>query len=280
MRILPLLILVFATALNAGEAVPLGHPDFYPSPQRPLGWRGDGTGAWPGANVVTSWDAASGKNVAWKVNTPGAGLCQPLVIGEKVVITADPHLLCCYSVHDGKLLWQTAIDHTLCMNEADRKAAREEQAFWDGKWRKYIEWRDAIKKLEEGILKIAGVGASPDPKKDKTAFEKWQKSRADAIGALYYTVSSFSDSPRLVEPGDPGYAAALTLVKDNAASGFATPCPGSFDFAVPSWVFSFSKGVCDPHTGVDEKENRPMRLPWPSDPPKSLCVRSSTAPAV
>ena len=35
------------SAAMAGEtgpsSIPLGHPDFYPSPDRPLGWRGDGT---------------------------------------------------------------------------------------------------------------------------------------------------------------------------------------------------------------------------------------------
>ena len=37
--------------------VPLGHKDFYPSPQRPVGFRGDGNGCFPGATPVAEfWD--------------------------------------------------------------------------------------------------------------------------------------------------------------------------------------------------------------------------------
>ena len=33
----------------------LGSPDFYPSPARPLGWRGDWTGRFPGATPPMDW---------------------------------------------------------------------------------------------------------------------------------------------------------------------------------------------------------------------------------
>ena len=37
--------------------VPLGHKDFYPSPQRPVGFRGGGNGCFPGATPVAEfWD--------------------------------------------------------------------------------------------------------------------------------------------------------------------------------------------------------------------------------
>jgi outer membrane protein assembly factor BamB len=114
--------------------VPLGHPDFYPSHERPIGWRGDRTGAFPGATGSDMWDAVTpstgagqaGENIAWKVNTPGAGYSQPIVAGEKVFVTCDPNLLVCYSVHDGKELWRTAIDHTSAMDPETREKARAE----------------------------------------------------------------------------------------------------------------------------------------------------------
>ncbi len=34
---------------------PLGSPEFKPSPERPVGWRGDGTGRFPGATPPTTW---------------------------------------------------------------------------------------------------------------------------------------------------------------------------------------------------------------------------------
>jgi outer membrane protein assembly factor BamB len=50
-------------ALAAGRAAApaarggplLGSPDFYPSPERPIGWRADGTGRFPAANPPAQW---------------------------------------------------------------------------------------------------------------------------------------------------------------------------------------------------------------------------------
>src|SRR4051812_38958448 len=36
-------------SLLAAPVVPLGSPAFQPAPERPVGWRGDGTGRYPGA---------------------------------------------------------------------------------------------------------------------------------------------------------------------------------------------------------------------------------------
>jgi hypothetical protein len=43
-----------AVTIQAAD-VPLGHKDFYPTAQRPIGFRGDGNGAFPGATPVTEW---------------------------------------------------------------------------------------------------------------------------------------------------------------------------------------------------------------------------------
>jgi outer membrane protein assembly factor BamB len=137
---------------SESSSVPLGHPDFYPSHERPIGWRGDGSGAWPGAKCVTSWDAETGQNIAWKAPMPGAGFAQPIVAGEKVFTTADPNLLVCLDVHTGKILWQTAIDHTQAMPPEMAAKAREEIAFFDANWLEYHQWRLDIEKLT-GLLK-------------------------------------------------------------------------------------------------------------------------------
>ena len=84
--------------------VPLGHRDFYPSSERPVGLRGDGSGAWPGATPVTEWNASNGKNIAWKTAMPGPSFSQPIVVGDKVFTLADPNWLICLSAVDGKIL--------------------------------------------------------------------------------------------------------------------------------------------------------------------------------
>ena len=62
--LLPVAIAAFANDL------PLGHRDFYPSPERPVGFHGDGSRRFPGAESVTSW--GPGKNICWSVALPGA----------------------------------------------------------------------------------------------------------------------------------------------------------------------------------------------------------------
>ena len=46
---------VRAVAATAQGEPLLGSPDFYPSPERPIGWRADGTGRFPAANPPTQW---------------------------------------------------------------------------------------------------------------------------------------------------------------------------------------------------------------------------------
>jgi hypothetical protein len=62
MRRTVLLLALFAastwTTIASGQAPsggPLGSPDFSPSSRQPVGWRGDGSGRFPGATPPTSW---------------------------------------------------------------------------------------------------------------------------------------------------------------------------------------------------------------------------------
>jgi outer membrane protein assembly factor BamB len=76
-----------------------------------LQFRGsDTTGVAAGAAPPASWSAE--KNIAWTADLPGRGLSGPIVIGDRVVITASSgfqqdrlHVLC-LSVKSGKLLWE------------------------------------------------------------------------------------------------------------------------------------------------------------------------------
>jgi hypothetical protein len=55
---------------------------------------GDGNGAFPGATCVEDWDTVTGRNVAWRVNPPGAGFSQPIVAAVNLdgTIALDTHL--------------------------------------------------------------------------------------------------------------------------------------------------------------------------------------------
>lgn len=137
---------VVATVIGTGWSVrltgqvPLGHRDFYPSAERPVGWRGDGSGAFPGAAPVTTWrdgetelvemdvenwgDAggnargtfkrrkvavfknANSVNIVWKTEMPSYANSSPIVVGDRVFTTAEPNWLVCVDAHTGKIIWQ------------------------------------------------------------------------------------------------------------------------------------------------------------------------------
>ncbi len=62
-------------ALAADKEAQLGSPDFSPSPERPVGWRGDGSGRYPAANPPVSWGsvATSVKGLRSQATKPKEG---------------------------------------------------------------------------------------------------------------------------------------------------------------------------------------------------------------
>jgi outer membrane protein assembly factor BamB len=111
--------------------LPLGHSDFLPTPQRPVGWRGDGSGCFPGATPPTQWDS-TGKGVLWRATMPHQTMSSPIVVcnpasgGAKVITLADPHTILAYDADTGKRLWYNARDtfDLLCKDAGEAKAMR------------------------------------------------------------------------------------------------------------------------------------------------------------
>lgn len=131
-----LLITLWAAACTVGQSadVPLGHKDFYPSDERPVGYRGDGRGWFPGATIVSEWwdgtptqkdlpaevlkgakkarttkywdlDEAAPKNIVWKTQMPSWANTQPLVVGDRVFTLNEFWSLSCVDANSGKILW-------------------------------------------------------------------------------------------------------------------------------------------------------------------------------
>jgi len=93
--------LVIAGPLSAAAS---GSWNFLPSPQTPVGFQGDGTGTFPGATPVATWDPATGANIIWKTAMPGTSHASPIVVGDQVYLS---------SVGDGDKLIAMAINATL-----------------------------------------------------------------------------------------------------------------------------------------------------------------------
>lgn len=155
------IFLAMVAYASAAEPPPLGHKDFYPSPQHPVGFRGDGNGCFPGATPVAEfWDGTSAqvdrplmaesfgktldlkgkttakvwdvtdeksKNIVWKMRLPGWSLADPVVVGDRVFLVGEPDWLTCVEAHSGKVLWQTRVLPLLCDGKTPEAAARLQQ---------------------------------------------------------------------------------------------------------------------------------------------------------
>ena len=97
-----LTLLVSLTVLY-GADLPLGHMDFVPTPERPVGWRGDGTGQYPGATPPLEWSET--KNIAWKTPLPSWIFSTPVPACGKVFTCAEPATLLCLDAKTGAVLW-------------------------------------------------------------------------------------------------------------------------------------------------------------------------------
>jgi len=82
-----------------------------------VGYRGDGTGVFPGANPPLDWDESTGRNIVWRVPLPNWGHSSPVAVGDRVLVTCEPGygsdwpVLVCLAAADGRVLWQREVNH-------------------------------------------------------------------------------------------------------------------------------------------------------------------------
>ena len=125
------LITVLALVGFAGSATWAAEPgskDYRPTPEHPVGYRGDGSGYYPGAHPVTTWDVATGKNIVWKTELPTWSHAHPVIVGDKVYALGEPHFVYCLDAATGKILWQDTLDHIDLMDEKTKAEARKVEA--------------------------------------------------------------------------------------------------------------------------------------------------------
>src|SRR6185295_4549005 len=74
-----------ADATHWNEKAPYGAADFMPSVDRPIGFRGDGSGHYPGATPPTTWtrnEKGEKKNILWETKLPCYSWATPVVVGD------------------------------------------------------------------------------------------------------------------------------------------------------------------------------------------------------
>jgi outer membrane protein assembly factor BamB len=126
-----LLFTVISTTIAAVPKVdasaPLGSPKFVPSPERPVGWRGDGSGRYPGATPPTSWERTTNgngyatKGIVWMSALPNLSAATPIIVGDKIFLTSEVSDLVCLDKQTGKVLWIRSNPEFEGLSDEDRK---------------------------------------------------------------------------------------------------------------------------------------------------------------
>ena len=127
------LLLLSASTVTAWSAeaaqAPLGSPGFRPTLQHSFGWRGDGSGRFPGATPVTEWSAT--QNVRW-ATVVGRSFSSPIVTDKLVFVTSEPDLLTCLDRADGRVRWKVQVKPADLTDETSRTAAKKYETPPDG----------------------------------------------------------------------------------------------------------------------------------------------------
>ncbi len=186
-----LVLILGFPSIFAGESL-LGHKDFYPSPDHPVGYRGDGSAAFPGATPVAGWAERTGLgyvqtdqggkwtwqsetpvNIVWKTpiprpDIPYRGVCPvqfegqssagPVIIGDLVVTTADPYFLYVYDMNTGKERWRADCSHFEAMPAENKVEALSLLA--QDPWKLWLEAFKSKDKAAGGTFDSSDVPAA------------------------------------------------------------------------------------------------------------------------
>jgi outer membrane protein assembly factor BamB len=193
-------------AMPPGEVVPLGHARFMPSPAHPVGWRGDGSGTFPGATPparfsdgtrwemvketdakqpdqkrsVRHWSCEAGKseNIRWRTGLPNWSNSSPIVVGGKVFVMSEPveyaPVLLCLDADSGTILWQRTVDHLDAIPVADQERAKRQ---WAGCWN--LARTGACLWSQYGAV-VSAARSRPADAQAQAALADWNR-RAEAV---------------------------------------------------------------------------------------------------
>ncbi len=71
-----------------------------------VGFRTDGTGAYPDANPVTTWSAE--ENVIWATRMPDTSNSLPVIVNDRLFVCSEPATLVAVDKNTGEILWEAS----------------------------------------------------------------------------------------------------------------------------------------------------------------------------
>jgi outer membrane protein assembly factor BamB len=124
----------------------------------PTGFRGDGSSRFPDAKPPLQFSTATG--VLWSARMPAWSNASPVVVGDKILVTAEPFELLAYSATDGRKLWQHSTAATDCLVGAERAAAERDAVEAKRITALLTEREKALSKQKRAVRKRAADAAS------------------------------------------------------------------------------------------------------------------------
>lgn len=149
------------------------------------------------------------KNLRWHADTPGSSISAPLVVGDKIVITADPYYVACYDKNDGKRLWLRSMSFFDMATEEQRKAIPDFEAKAKPVLAQMAAAREAFvrgdgSKLDPAEKTVAALLKDVDPAR-ANKMNAWEQNQPG------WTVTPCSDGSRLWVWCQTGAAACYDL---------------------------------------------------------------------
>jgi outer membrane protein assembly factor BamB len=99
-----LLVAAAPLGLKAGDPKSAQTTPTRPGEAVSVTWRFDGNGRFPNIHPPTEW--GRDKNVLWKTKVDVGGYSSPIVVKNKVFVTAEMGSLICLDLANGKILWK------------------------------------------------------------------------------------------------------------------------------------------------------------------------------
>ncbi len=151
-----------------------------------------GESDWFAVPVLHGWANSiyRSRNIAWRVSLPGAtpgfygggfGVASPLIIGERLYVSSEPHDLVCLRKTDGRVLWMRRSSYFEAADDQDRaRPAYKEAALLAEK----------IDKINAAF--VAGT-ATPEQLQEKEQLEKDLGKQMRAVDRHKYGIEPVPD---------------------------------------------------------------------------------------
>jgi outer membrane protein assembly factor BamB len=203
-----------------------------------VGWRTDWTGKYPSADPPLKWSPT--ENVVWKTPMPAWGNATPVLVGDKLLVCAEPATLLCLDAKTGAILWQQTATYydTVPPDEAARLKKLADEINLAKTQRELSEARGKLNRLQAELgdrtATIAKLKRDAEKQKDNAEL---QQKFADEIAKIE---AELPDVQKKLEAERPALAAAVAELEKkiepvkmlvppatHGANGFTSPTPVS-----------------------------------------------------